>query len=178
MVYAQGRIYLADLPRMKVLVVDEQGAYAASYDLATLIDLEEKNREDAGLGGFNVDPAGNLLFTVPPLFRAYVLSPGGEVRSFGTPGSAPGKFNVVNGIAGDETGRLYVVDTLKCAVLAFDRDFKFLGEFGYRGYSPGRLIAPRSVAVGNGNVYVAQYGGRGVTVYRVADTETPGGSRK
>jgi DNA-binding beta-propeller fold protein YncE len=177
-VYAKGKVYLADLPRMKVLVVDERGAYVASYDLATLIDLEERKKEDAGLGGFGVDPAGNLLFTVPPLFKAYVLSPGGEVRSFGTPGSAPGKFNVVTGIAGDDAGRIYVVDMLKCAVIVFDRDLKFLGEFGYRGYSPGRLIAPRSVAVGNGNVYVAQYGGRGVTVYRVAESETREGSRK
>jgi DNA-binding beta-propeller fold protein YncE len=177
-VYAKGRVYLADFPRMKVAVFDERGGYVASYDLATLIDLDEKKREDAGLGGFNVDPEGNLLFTVPPLFKAYVLAPGGEVRSVGTPGSAPGKFNVVAGIAGDDSGRLYVVDMLKCAVIVFDRDLRFLGEFGYRGYSPGRLIAPRSVAVGNGNVYVAQYGGRGVTVYRVAESGSGEGSRK
>ena len=168
MAYARGRIYLADKVGMRVLVVDERGQTLAAHDIAALIG-EEKKRQDLGLNGFAVDKDGSLLFTIAPLFRAYVYAPGGEVRSFGIPGSAPGKFNVVGGIAADDQGRLFVVDTLKCAVLVFNKDFKFLGEFGYRGYAPGRLIAPSRVAVGDGRVYVAQYGSRGVTVYQVRE---------
>jgi hypothetical protein len=166
--FAKGKIHLADMPRMRVLVLDEHGAYVTSYDLAALLDVEQK-RADLGLNGFNVDREGNILFTVAPLFKAYTLSPTSGLRTWGTPGGAPGKFNIVAGIAADDQGRIYVVDMLKCAVITFDRDLNFIGEFGYRGYSPGRLIAPRSVAVGNGNVYVAQYGGRGVTVFKVAE---------
>jgi DNA-binding beta-propeller fold protein YncE len=166
--YARGRIYLADRPGMRVLVVDERGRTLAAHDLAAVLGQEAK-RQDLGLSGFAVDQEGNLLFTIASLFKAYLYAPGGEARSFGTPGSAPGKFNVVSGIAADDRGHLFVVDSLKCAVLVFDRDFKFLGEFGYRGHAPGRLIAPSGVAVGQGRVYVAQYGGRGVTVYQVRE---------
>ena len=166
--YANGKIYLADQPNMRVLLVDQRGTSLASYDLASMLDVADK-RQDLGLSGFNVDKEGNLLFTIAPLFKAYVVSPGGEVRSFGTPGSAPGKFNIAAGIAADGAGHLFVVDALKCAVLAFDRDFKFLGEFGYRGRGPGRLISPRGVAVGNGKVFVSQNGGRGVTVYQLRE---------
>lgn len=166
--YARGHIYLADQAGMRVLVVDERGRTVAWRDLAAMLDVVEK-RQDLGLGGFGVDGDGNLLFTIAPLFKAYLITPGGEVRSFGTPGSAPGKFNIVAGIAADDRGHLYVVDSLKCAVLVFDRQFKFLGEFGYRGFAPGRLIAPGGVTVGHGQVYVAQKGGRGVSVYQVRE---------
>ena len=166
--YTRGRIYVADQLGMWVLVVDERGQAVATHDVAALIGVEAKRR-DLGLSGFAVDQAGNLLFTVAPLFKAYVYTPGGELRSFGTPGSAPGKFNVVSGIAADEQGRLFVVDTLKCAVLVFDRNLEFRGEFGYRGRAPGRLIAPSRVVVGGGLVYVAQNAGRGVTVYQVRE---------
>lgn len=166
--YLRGRIYLADKAGMRVLVVDEHGRTLAAHDIAALLG-EEKRREDLGLSGFSVDRDGNLLFTIASLFKAYVYAPGGEVRSFGVPGSAPGKFNVVGAIAADDQGRLFLADALKCAVLVFDRDFRFLGEFGYRGYAPGRLISPSSVAVGHGRVYVAQYGAKGVSVYQIRE---------
>jgi len=164
--YANGHVYLADQGQMKVLVLDETGAFAASYDLADMLGVAAA-RDDLGLSAFNVDREGNLLFTIAPLFTAYVVSPDGAVKSFGKPGSAPGKFNILSGIASDDAGRLYVADSLKSAVLVFDRSFNFLGEFGYRGRAPGNLLRPRSLAAGNGRVYVAQAGDRGVTVFRI-----------
>ncbi len=168
--YAKGKIYLADLLSMRVLIIDTSGTYLASYDVAALLQVEEK-RQDLGLNGFSVDKDGNFLFTISPLFKAYVVSLNGEVRSFGKPGSAPGRFNIAAGIASDEAGRIYVADMLKCAVIVFDKEFNFLGEFGYRGFTPGRLIAPRDIAVGNGVVYVAQNGQRGVSAYQILPNE-------
>jgi hypothetical protein len=164
--YVRGTVYFADLATMRVLLTDADGSYRASFDVAALLDLETK-REDTGLNGFAVDQDGNLLFTIAPMFRAYVVSPDGEVRSFGKSGSAPGLFNIVAGIGSDDAGRIYVVDSLKCAVIVFDRDFNFVGEFGYRGSRPGNLIAPRDVAVAKDAVYVAQGGRRGVTAYQI-----------
>jgi hypothetical protein len=164
--HSGGNLYLADTAGMRVLVTGATGAYVASYDVASLIEMEKK-RADLGLNGFSVDRDGNLLVTVAPLFKAYVISPAGEVRSFGKSGSAPGLFNVVKGIASDEQGNLFVVDSLKCAVMVFDRDFRFLGEFGYRGVGPGRLIVPESIVVADGRVFVSQNGNRGVSVYQV-----------
>jgi DNA-binding beta-propeller fold protein YncE len=166
--FANGNVYLADRSGMRVLLVDEHGGYVASYDLAAATGFAD-SRAELGISGFNVDKQGNLLFTVASLFTAYVMSLDGNVRSWGKPGGAPGKFNVISGIASDDAGRFYVVDSLKSAVIAFDAGFNFLGEFGYRGRTPGKLISPKSVAVGNGNLYVAQNGQRGVTVYRIAE---------
>ena len=51
-------------------------------------DWREKQLENIELNGFTVDDHGNLYFTVPVLFSAFVLSPQGDVRTFGKPGSA------------------------------------------------------------------------------------------
>jgi hypothetical protein len=171
------RIYLADKDGMKVAVVDETGGYQASYDFHALLKVSAKKKDDARMSGFNVDRAGNLLFTIGPFFTAYVVSPTGEVRSFGTRGSAPGKFNIVGAIAADDRGYLYVTDILRAVVMVFDPRFEFLGEFGYRGWGPDNLIAPVDVAVDDGKVFVAQGAMRGVSVFRVSirDGATGGG---
>ena len=71
-------------------------------------------------------------------------------------------------MAADERGSIFVADTLRCVVMIFDRELRFLKEFGYRGLEPGSLIAPMELAAdGNGRVYVSQSANRGVSVYRL-----------
>ena len=110
-----------------------------------------------------------MLFTIPVLFSAYRLYPDKKMASFGRPGSAPGKFNLVRGIALDSRGNYLVVDRLKSTVMIFDGNFNYVTQFGYRGLRKGNLIAPDDVAVdGRDKVYVTQNVGRGVNVYRVS----------
>lgn len=166
---AGGRTYLADFAGMKVLVVDDAGAYVASHDIAHLLQLDGGNRDDTGLTGFSVARDGTLLFTIATLFQAYTVAPDGSVRSWGKPGGAPGKFNVLKGIVADDRGRFYVLDGLKSAVIAFDAGLNFLGEFGYRGDRPGNLAYPTGIAFGDKRVYVAQNGNRGVAVFSIIE---------
>jgi DNA-binding beta-propeller fold protein YncE len=170
--WAKGRIYLADLGGMRVVVTDMDGSVVAFHDLAKLCDVE-KTRTDNGVKGFRVAPNGDILFTVQPLFRAYVLKPSGELLAFGQRGSAPGKFNVITGIASDERGYYYVADILKSAVLVFDKQFRWVKEFGYRTDKPGAIVAPVDVAAGGGKVYVSQFAKRGVSVFDVKVLDAP-----
>jgi DNA-binding beta-propeller fold protein YncE len=164
---AGGRVYLADQQDMQVVAIDTDGRTLADYDLAEALEL--KGRQDQGLSGFTVDGEGNMLFTVPPVFRAFLVTPEGRVTPFGKAGSAPGNFGVAVGVARDQDGRFYVVDALKCAVIVFDRELRFLGEFGYRGRQPGQLIGPSSIVVGPRQVFVSQGADRGVAVYRIRE---------
>lgn len=168
---ARDRLFLADKSALKVLVTDLQGATVATYDLTALLDLDETTAE-ATMGGFGVGPRGELVFTIPSLFAAYVIGPSGELRSFGSKGSVPGKFNVAGGIAVDERGFIYVTDTLRAVVIAFDPQLRFVAEFGGRGLEPGRLVAPLEVAAANGRVYVSQNRKRGVSVFGVRTVRT------
>jgi hypothetical protein len=164
--YVNGKLYLADKGGMRVLVTSAAGAYEKSYDLAEVIEAGEK-RMDLGIRGFDVDRHGNLLFTISPLFRAFVLSPDGKLRGFGKAGSAPGRFGVVAGITEDDAGNVYVTDVLRCAVIVFDKNLEFLGEFGGRGFDDAGLIGPSELAVMDDTVYVLQGARRGVSVFRV-----------
>ncbi|MBW2401996.1 MAG: hypothetical protein JRG80_22555 [Deltaproteobacteria bacterium] len=184
LVYKNHSLYLVDSDALLVIVVDERGYFKAGHDLNTPVkpqitrenrkrkiestDWKKKQLETIELNGFSVDNDGNMYFTVPVLFSAFRLSPEGHVSRFGRPGSAPGKFGVVAGIAVDGKGNVYVADRLRSVVLVFDRYFMFQGEFGYRGDRPANLIVPDDLAIdNNGNVYVGQAANRGVSVFRV-----------
>lgn len=164
--YAAGKIYLADLGGMQVLVLDATGGYVAAFDVAEKIG-EAAHRADLGLRGFNVDREGNILFTIQPLFRAFSLSLEGELRQFGQKGGAPGKFNVVGGITRDAAGNYYVADILKSAILVFSPELVFLKEFGYRGRKPSNLAAPEEIVSSGDKLFVSQMARRGVSVFRV-----------
>ncbi len=164
--YLDGKIYLVDQTDMRILVLDATGEYLTSYDVAELLQQTEK-RTQLGLRGFAVDRDGNMLFTIQPLFSAYLMTPAGEVRAFGTRGSAPGKFNVVGGITRDGSGNFYVVDMLKSAILVFDAEYRFVKEFGYRGRTAGSLAAPEEIVASDEKLFVSNRGRKGVSVFRV-----------
>ncbi|MDH4029054.1 MAG: NHL repeat-containing protein [Nitrospirota bacterium] len=169
--YREGRLYLADLTgSKKVVVTDTDGVFAEGYDISAILDLksiEDRPGREKDIAGFSVDHEGNMLMTIPTIFRAFIISPDRQVRSFGEAGNLPGKFSVAAGIASDEDGNYYVADTLKSVIMVFNRDFKFITEFGYRGGRPYNLIAPRNMVVDNGNIYVSQSRKRGISVFSI-----------
>jgi hypothetical protein len=168
MVYQGGNLYLASLSGMKIVITDAQGSFRKGYDLIPLIELKEKNRADTEISGLSVDQDGNILFTVPVLFRAYILSPDGRIDWFGKPGGAPGRFNIAAGVVRDSKGNFLVLDKLKCAVMAYDKDYNFLSQFGSRGLKPGDLIAPDGIVIDNSDrIYVTQGRSRGVSVFKI-----------
>jgi hypothetical protein len=165
--FVNGKAYLLDPQGFRALVADLEGRVLAIYDLAALV-FEGKVPQNREIKGFSVDPNGNLLFTIPASFKAYVVSPDGKVREFGTPGSRPGKFNVVGPIIADENGIVYVGDLLRSVVMLFDPDLNFLKEVGGRGWHEGSLVVPSFLAAGNGYLFVSQGGKRGVKAFHVA----------
>lgn len=81
-IYRQGDLYLADKGSMRVAVIGADGRFKKSYDLASLINLDQKKRENTGIVGFTVNKDGNLFFTIPVLFQVYKLSSRGQSYVF------------------------------------------------------------------------------------------------
>ena len=168
MIYRQELLYLLDSSRLRVAVTDANGLFQNGYDLGSLAGIKEKERDGTDIGGFSVDSAGNILFTIAVKFAAFVLSPDGEIIRFGKPGGAPGKFNNVGGIVADDRGYYYVADKLKSAILVFDKDLQFQLEFGYRGFRPENLNGPKDLALdAEGRLYVSQLGNQGISVFQI-----------
>jgi hypothetical protein len=169
MAYHRGNIYLASTMGLAIAITDRDGNFTKSYDLFRLLELEEKDRGNAEVAGFSVDADGNVLFTVPVLFRAFVLAPDGSLAAFGKPSSAPGGFNIVSGIARDRRGNFVVIDRLKASVLVFDKTFKFVTQFAGYGKKPHQLVFPDDIAVGTDDrIYVTQSGKKGISVFKLS----------
>jgi hypothetical protein len=168
MISREGDFYFASSSSMIVIITDSNGTFKEVYDILPLLELEEKEKQDAMIDGFSVDKEGNFLFTIPPLFRAYKITPDRKVSYFGRPGSIPGRFNIVAGIITDNKGNIMVLDKLKCSVMVYDKNFNFLNQFGSRGWKLGFLIAPEDIAIDSQDrIYITQSGNRGVSVFKV-----------
>jgi hypothetical protein len=168
MLYQNGNLYLISGGGMKIVIADTEGNFKKGYDLIPLLELKEEERTTMEIVGSFVDKDGNILFTIPALFKAFILSNSGKVSWFGKPGGAPGKFNIVSGIARDSKGNFLVVDRLKCAVMVFDKKFNFIIQFGTRGLRPGDLIVPDDIVIDSKDrVYVTQGRRMGVSVFKL-----------
>lgn len=166
--WRDGYLYLADMDGLKVGVFDSSGRYVRGYRIADILELEEEEAGMTSMFGFTVDGDGNLLFTIPTQFSAYRLSPDGKLEQFGEAGSSEGKFSVINGIAVDDSGYIYMTDRNRSVVIIYGPDLKFHRELGHRGFRPGNLMVPGNLTLdGSGRLYVTQMRSRGVQVYRV-----------
>lgn len=161
------RLYFAETSTTRVVVTDLAGVHLRSFRIIDLVADVLQVPRAGGMDGFNVDGAGNVLFTFSALFTAGVVSPEGALRLFGARGSRPGTFNIAGGIDADEAGNVYVTDRLRSTVSVWSPELRFLGEFGYRGEGDENLITPYEIAAGSGRVFVAQAANRGVKVFRV-----------
>lgn len=165
------RFYFASTSSGVVLVTDRSGAVQEHITLLSMLEEVDKKpgAGDVELFGFAVDAEGSIYFTIPVMFKAFKLTPQRQLQSFGRPGSAAGRFGVVAGIATDSRGNILVADRLRCVVMAFDKGFNFLAEFGYRGGSPQNLVVPDDLTVDRRDrVYVTQGRRRGVSVFALS----------
>lgn len=169
MVHRNGLLYFAALATSSVIVTDINGEFRSHIEFLPLLAEDEKKKDGVESIGFTVDKEGNIFLTMPVLFTVYKRSPDGKLTSFGRPGSAPGRFGILAGIASDSRGNLFVADKLKSVIMVFDKDFNFLTEFGRRGSKPANLIVPDDVAIDRRDrVYVSQARRRGVSVFGIA----------
>ncbi len=169
LIVRNGLFYFADLAASTVTVTTPDGRCRQRIDFRRLIGAREVERAGAEMFGFTVDQDGSLLFTMATLFRVYKYSPDGTMTFFGRAGSSPGRFGIVAGIATDSRGDVLVSDKLRSVVMVFDKDFRFVSEFGSRDARTGGLIVPDSLAVDPENrVYVSQWRRRGVSVFALA----------
>jgi hypothetical protein len=171
MVLRKGLLYFAALANASVIVTDLTGAYKEHIELLAGAELDEKQRANRGeVSGFTVDDEGSIYFTVPVYFKAFKLTAARTLEAFGRPGSAPGRFGIVAGIAIDGRGRLVVADKLRSVLMVFDKDYSFVTEFGAPNARGGGLVLPEAVAVDSRDrVYVTQGARRGVSVFALGD---------
>src|SRR5262245_34163815 len=127
---ADGRIYIADAYRHRVLLYSESGQYLSQF-----------GSYGDGPGQLNVpsgvafDPAGNIYIAEQFNNRIQKFSPSGlSILTFGSSGTGPGELSAPTTLGFSPDGTvLYVTEYLGNRVSMFDTDGRFLGSFGADG---------------------------------------------
>jgi tripartite motif-containing protein 71 len=73
----------------------------------------------------------------------------------------PWYFDNPRGIAADQNGDVYIVDSFNNRIQKFTQDGEFITKWGGEGSSEGKFDHPNGIAIdNNNNVYVADSGNR------------------
>ncbi len=169
------RLLLASLAQFQAVEIDRSGQFQKGYDLAKLVGIKETERSRNDIAAFSMDPRGNMLLTVPTMFKVFVVSPAGRATDFGGPGSSPGLFGNVAGVVADDRGDVIVADKARGVVMIFNDRFEFVSEFGSGDDGRPALTRPTDLVMGrSGRLYVTQARERGVAVFKLDDGEGEG----
>lgn len=126
----------------------------------------------SGVGGLAVDGEGNVYVSRTQTDSKHLAkydATGKLLANWGDDGTGDGQLRGPQGVALDNSGRVYVADTLNNRVQKFDKDGNSLGQFGSYGKGNGQFNGPRGVAVDRqGDVYVADTGNQRIEVFNSA----------
>lgn len=148
----QKLLYVADTYAHDVKVFDDEGR---------LVQLIGRRGESSGEFNYPTHVAfarGELYVTDTLNSRVQVFAAGGEVldRKFGARGLYVGNLVRPKGVAVDNEGHVYVVESYYDHLLVFDRQGEYLLPIGGTGQETGRFFLPAGVWVDSRNrVYVA-----------------------
>lgn len=155
---SKGLIYVGDLSGQQVLVLKQDGTVIRRFTgilfpHGIAVD-EERQRLFVGDGANNCVNVFSLKNDSKKPLKV-IGGPAPEVN-----------FSMVRGLALDESGRLYVVDTLKSAIEVFDKDGKFIFSLGAKGQDDGEFLFPYGIAINKkGEIYIADWGNNRVQVW-------------
>jgi sugar lactone lactonase YvrE len=92
--------------------------------------------------------------------RVAKFSPQGDfITQWGAFGSGDGRFIEDHGIATDQSGNVYVVDTRNVRIQKFDSEGDFVTKWGTLGCGDNQFLIPHDIAIdASGNIYVSDSG--------------------
>ena len=125
--------------------------------------------------GLTVDHAGSVWLTDVALQQVYKYAHDGALQLTlgvrGVAGNDPKHFNRPTGVAVSADGSFYVSDGyLNTRVMKFDREGKFLFQWGTPGNGPGEFDLPHGVALDSHRVYVADRSNARVQIFDMNGT--------
>ncbi|MDP2168670.1 MAG: 6-bladed beta-propeller [Thermodesulfovibrionales bacterium] len=147
-VSADGRLFVGDSVKKKVLVIEPGGK---SYP------LEDPGYKFDTPGGIAIDNAnGRVIIADAKNHNISVWSLEGRfLFSFGKRGTEFGDLNFPYAVAADKEGRIYVVDSGNFRIQIFDKDGNLLVAFGSVGMAGGQFARPKGIALDSeGHIYV------------------------
>jgi len=129
-----GKLFIADLGRKQIVVIDSDGKYVAEFG-PFADDCRPTDVELYGDLCYVADAGSKCV-------RVLDAVSGEELRTVGSSKSLVAPTN----IALDTEGNLYVVDTIACQVTVFDAEGEPSGTIGGPGDTVGNFARPKGIA--------------------------------
>jgi DNA-binding beta-propeller fold protein YncE len=142
---ASDRLYVLDQSGLQVLVLDREGPLLDQFQLVA--DMSPEDRREMIIGSMaimedRIYVPNSMLGTV----HVHALD-GDFLHNIGYSGGTVGEFSFPVAVDVSSDGLVMVLDNHRFNVLCFNREGKFLGEFGGRGFNPGWFYHPTLLAV-------------------------------
>jgi hypothetical protein len=150
-------------PQDNVWTIDQSASQVVKFDPQGRVVLVLGRKPET----INVRPAA------PPAGGAPPAAPGAAARA-GGPAAPPGSgipgstFNQPSDVAWDRAGNIYIADGVGTTnrIAKFDKDGKFIGQWGSTGSEPGQFNGVKALAIdAQGNVYAADLGNKRIQVF-------------
>jgi DNA-binding beta-propeller fold protein YncE len=149
-----GRLFVTDVKLHHVMVLDKQHRPIAEFGAGVLLSP----------AGIAIDRENRLVYVVDTQQDQVLVFDADNtyklLRRIGTSGknhtlTSPGNFSLPTGVAVDQSGSVYVTDTLNDRVEIFDADGNFVSQFGSAGDGPRYFARPKGIAIDrDGHIWV------------------------
>ena len=155
---SKGHVYIGDLSGSQVLVLNQDAELLhkiknISYPHGIAVDEENRklyisDAKEVRIKVFSLDKLEN--------------GPVAVIENY-LPGQ---RFSMLRGLAVDNLGRLYVVDTIVNAIRVFDKNGSYLFSFGRQGFGDGEFLFPNQIFADNsGKIFISDWGNNRVQVW-------------
>lgn len=148
-----GNVYVTDETANRVTEYSAAGGLIRTFEMTKSAPLSAPH-------GIAIDASGNVWVADTGAGKIEEFSEtGSPIQEFGEPGSKPGQFSNVLGLA-FAGGNLYVTDDGNERIQEFTTAGKWVREFGSSGSEPGEFTYPVGIASSpiNGLLYVSSWG--------------------
>lgn len=152
--YKNGKLFIGDLIRQEVFVVDEKGK------------TERVIKDISYPHGVAVDENGKVYISDAGGYRIVITNKKGQERRSIASWEQGGRFSLLRGLALDKVGRIFAVDSINSVIRVFDQDGNYLFSFGSKGFDKGEFLFPTGIFIdGDNKIYVADWANNRIEVW-------------
>lgn len=152
--YKEGRLYIGDLIKQEVIVVDDDSKVER-----TIGNISYPH-------GVSVDNNSKLYIADSGGYRIAVIDKNGRERGSIASWRDNSGFSLLRGIALDNVGRIYAVDSIISTVRVFDPDGQYLFSFGDKGFDKGEFLYPTGIFIDKENrIYISDRSNNRIEVW-------------
>jgi len=149
-----GRLYIGDLIKQEVIVVDGKG------------QVERSIKKVSYPHGVAADENGKIYISDAGAYRIVIFDKKGRERKSIDTWQNKNPFSLLRGLALDQVGRIFAADSITSTIRVFDPDGNYLFSFGSKGFDKGEFLYPTGIFIDKGNrIFIADWANNRVEVW-------------